>query len=190
VPARARSLSCPLVPARARSCPLVPVRTFCTVQGGPAGPRAPPTRRARRRSRYGGANAGRLARKHKPGRLRYSKFHLCRQAVPAPAAGIVRGQAESVKAVCDRRPTAPVELPGECTREDGLDRTCPDQELAAIGNRDTSGQGPCRSILQQHLSHTGLTCENAASLEKSRNGAQRPLTCRFGARSSTSAVAG
>jgi hypothetical protein len=32
-------------------------------QGGPAGPLVPPTRRARLRSRYGGANAGRLARK-------------------------------------------------------------------------------------------------------------------------------
>ncbi len=33
-------------------------------------------------------------------------------------------------------------LRDERTREDGLDRTCPDQELAAIGGRDTSGQGP------------------------------------------------
>ena len=77
----------------------------------------------------------------KPGRLTYSKFHLCRRGVPAPAAGIVRGRSEPVKAVCDRRTTAPVELPGERTREDGLDRTCPDQEMAAIGSRDTSGQG-------------------------------------------------
>ena len=37
--------------------------------------------------------------------------------------------------------TTPVELPGERTRKDGLDRTFPDQELAAIGSRDTSGQG-------------------------------------------------
>ena len=50
-----------------------PVRTFCTVSRRPAGPLAPPTRRARRssrwRSRYGGANAGRLARRTQtPGR--------------------------------------------------------------------------------------------------------------------------
>ena len=32
--------------------------------------------------------------------------------VPAPAAGIVRGRSEPVKAVCDRRTTAAVELPG------------------------------------------------------------------------------
>ena len=35
-----------------------------------------------------------------------------------------------------------MELPGERTRKDDLDRTCPDLELAAIGSRDTSGQGP------------------------------------------------
>jgi hypothetical protein len=28
------------------------------------------------------------------------------------------------------------------SRGDDLDRTCPDQEMAAIGSRDTSGQGP------------------------------------------------
>jgi len=72
----------------------------------------------------------------------YSKLHRCRRGVPAPAAGIVRGRSEPVKAVCDRRATAAVELPGERTREDDLDRTCPDQEMAAIGSRDTSGQGP------------------------------------------------
>ena len=123
------------------------MRTFCTVSRRPAGPLAPPTRRARLRSRWrsrsGGANAGRLARKDETsGRSTYSKFHLCRRGVPAPAAGIVRGRSEPVKAVCDRRTTASVELPGERTREDGLDRTCPDLELAAIGSRDTSGQGP------------------------------------------------
>ena len=46
---------------------LLAVRTFCTVSRRPAGPHAPPTRRARLRSRwrsrYGGANPGRLARK-------------------------------------------------------------------------------------------------------------------------------
>jgi hypothetical protein len=75
------------------------------------------------------------------GRSICSKFRLCSGVVPAPAASIVRGRSEPVKAVCDRRATASVELPGERTREDSLDRTCPDQELAAIGRRDTSGQG-------------------------------------------------
>jgi hypothetical protein len=68
----------------------------------------------------GGANAGRLARKRE--------------------SWIVRGRAEPVKAVCDRRTTAPVDLPGERTREDDLDRTCPDQEMAAIESKDTNGQ--------------------------------------------------
>jgi hypothetical protein len=58
---------------------------------------------------------------------------------PAPAAGLSRGRSEPVKAVCDRRTTAPGELPGGRTREDSLDRTCPDQEMAAIGSRDTCG---------------------------------------------------
>ena len=43
------------------------VRTSCTISRRPAGPLAPPPRRARLRSRwrcrYGGANAGRLARR-------------------------------------------------------------------------------------------------------------------------------
>ena len=50
-----------------RRCPIASVQNFCTVSRRPAGPLAPPTRRARLRSRwrsrYGGANAGRLARK-------------------------------------------------------------------------------------------------------------------------------
>ena len=45
------------------------MRTFCTFSRRPAGPLAPPPRRARLRSRwrsrYGGASAGRLARKPK-----------------------------------------------------------------------------------------------------------------------------
>jgi hypothetical protein len=45
------------------------------------------------------------------------------------------------KPVCDRRAAVAVELPGERTREDDLDRACPDQEMAAIGSRDTSGLG-------------------------------------------------
>jgi hypothetical protein len=58
---------------------------------------------------------------------------------PCSRCGIVQGRSGPVKAVCDRRATAPVELPGKRTREDGLDRTCPDQEMAAIRSRDTSG---------------------------------------------------
>jgi len=60
---------------------------------------------------------------------------------PCSRCGIVRGRSEPVKAVCGRRATAPVELLSERTREDGLDRTCPNQELAAIGSRDTRGHG-------------------------------------------------
>jgi len=78
------------------------------------------------------------------GRSTYSKFIRAGGVVPAPAAGIVRGRSEPVKALCDRRTTAPAELPGERTREDGLDRTCPDLEMAAIGSRDTSGQDRAR----------------------------------------------
>ena len=51
------------------------------------------------------------------------------------------GRTGSVKAVCDRRATASDELPGERTREDGLDRTCPTvPEFAAIGIMGTSGR--------------------------------------------------
>jgi hypothetical protein len=75
------------------------------------------------------------------GPLDVRQVSSARWGVPAPAAGIVRGRAEPVKAFCARRATAPVELPGERTREYGLDRTCPDLELAAIESRDTSGPG-------------------------------------------------
>ena len=73
------------------------------------------------------------------GRLTYGKSYRCGRDVPAPAAGIVQDRPEPVKPVCDRRTTAPVELPGK--REDDLDRTCPAREMAATGNKDTSGQG-------------------------------------------------
>ena len=125
----------PLLPRLSSCCPacLAPlaVRTFCTVSRRPAGPHAPPPRRARLRSRcrsrYGGANAGRLARKresHGPPsttNVQQSPGSTAGSGVPAPAAEIVRGRAEPVKAVCDRRTTASVDLPGERTREDGLD---------------------------------------------------------------------
>jgi hypothetical protein len=45
------------------------------------------------------------------------------------------GRAEPVKAVSNRRATASVNLPGERTRKDDLDRTCPKvPEFAAIGS--------------------------------------------------------
>jgi hypothetical protein len=47
----------------------------------------------------------------------------------------------TVKAVCDRGATAPVELSAECIREDDLYRTCPAKVMAAIENRDRSGRG-------------------------------------------------
>jgi hypothetical protein len=50
-------------------------------------------------------------------------------------------QARIVKVGC---PSRPAELPGERTRKGDLDRTCPAKEMAAIGSRDTSGQGPWR----------------------------------------------
>ena len=116
-----------------------PGRGHAAVSRRPHGPLAPPTRRARLRSRYGGTNAGRLARKARnAARLTYSKFQSG-QASLLPAAGIVQGRSEPVKTVCDRRTTAPVKSPGERTCEDGLDRTCPDQAFAAIGSRDSSG---------------------------------------------------
>ena len=72
---------------------LVPVKTFCTPSRRPVGPLAPPTRRARLRSRYGGASAGRLARKHKT-RAALDAQQLpgfsCGRGCPTPAVGIVR----------------------------------------------------------------------------------------------------
>jgi hypothetical protein len=98
---------------------------YVFVKGDPAGPLAPPTRcarlRSRWRSRYGGAHAGRLARKD--GCLWATAVTRVRRRVLAPAAGLSR--AEPVKAVCGRRAIAPMKLPGERTREDDLDRTCP-----------------------------------------------------------------
>jgi hypothetical protein len=104
------------------------VQTFCTASRRPAGPLAPPTRRARLRSRwrsrYGGANAGRLARKAEdfgPPLTDSSYRELSRRGCPCSRCGIVQGRSEPVKAVCDRRPTAAVQLPGGGTREDDLD---------------------------------------------------------------------
>jgi hypothetical protein len=124
------------------------VRTFCTVQGGPAGPLAPPTRRARLRSRWRSRTAAptpvgwRESRKPGPP-LTYSNHQAISprgvSMLPLPDCP---GRAEPVKAVRDRRATASDELPGERTREDGLDdRTCPAvPESAVIGGMGTSGQ--------------------------------------------------
>ncbi len=66
------------------------VRTFCTVSRRPAGPHAPPTRRVRLRSRwrsrYGDANAGRLARKGEDFRaaLTYSSYRGTAEGVMLP----------------------------------------------------------------------------------------------------------
>jgi hypothetical protein len=115
--------------ARSPGRPVGRVRTFCTVSRRPAGPLAPPPRharlRSRWRSRYGGATPVGWRESMKAGPLDLQRVSSVPVGVPPPAAGIVRDRSEPVKAVCDRRPTAPVELPGQCTREDGLDRTCP-----------------------------------------------------------------
>jgi hypothetical protein len=42
---------------------------------------------------------------------------------------------EQVNTICERRPTALAKLRGSCTRDDGLDRTCPSQ----VGRRRLRG---------------------------------------------------
>jgi hypothetical protein len=115
-------------------------------QGGPPGR----SRRRRGAHAYAPAdapaaaapNAGRLARKHETlgPPFGYNSYRDSAAGCPCPRCGIVQGRAEPVKAVCGRRTTAPVNLPGERTREDDLDRTCPAKEVAAIGSMGTSGQ--------------------------------------------------
>jgi len=133
-----RSRTCPVCPCLACPCPLCENFLY-GFQGGPPAARAADSARSPslplalplRRRRSAGAKS------MKPGRLIYSKFPLCRRGVPAPAAGIVRGRSEPVKAVCGCRTTAPVELPGERAREDGLDRTCRTRrwQLSGAGTR-------------------------------------------------------
>jgi hypothetical protein len=90
----------------------------------PAGP-APVGWRGRR-------NAGRSTR---------SKFHLCMRVVPAPAARLSgAGQNPSRPSVAAGQPRLSSCLVNVHAKT-ALSRTCPDQELAAIGSRDTSGQG-------------------------------------------------
>jgi hypothetical protein len=134
------------------------VRTLCTVSRRPAGPLAPPPQRARLRSRwrsrYGGANAGRRTRKARGFRAAVDLRLLSkpsRGGCPCSRCGIVQGRAEPVKAVCDRRTTAPVKLPSARTREDDLDRTCPAKEMAAIGSMDASGQADCHLSISRHI---------------------------------------
>jgi hypothetical protein len=78
----------------------------------PSLPLALPLRRRRRRS------AG--AKCVNAGRLTFSKF-IPHGASLLPLPGLSRARSEPVKAVCGRRATASVELPGGRTREDGLD---------------------------------------------------------------------
>jgi hypothetical protein len=139
------SLSSPS-PGGVPGCPRDRVRTFCTVSRRPSGPLAPPPRharlRSRWRSRYGGANAGRLARRAGDFRAAVDRREFQRLSCGCPCSrcGILQGRTEPVKAVCERRTTAPVEPRGQRTREDGLDRTSPAKETAAIGSMDGSGQ--------------------------------------------------
>ncbi len=69
-------------------------------------------------------NAGRLARKAGDFRAAVDRQQLPGaqpRGCPCSRCGIVQGRSEPVKAVCDRRATASVELPGGGTREDDLD---------------------------------------------------------------------
>jgi hypothetical protein len=92
-----------------------PVRTFCTVSRRPTGPLAPPTRRARLRShwrsRYGGANAGWLARKAETfgPPMTYSSYPGVRpRGVHAPAAELSKtGQNPSRPSVTAGQPHPP-----------------------------------------------------------------------------------
>ena len=77
-----------------------------------------PLRRRQRRSAGAMSEAGRAA-------SGTASFGDAGGGVPAPAAGIVRGRSEPVKAICGRRATAPVKVPGKRTREDGLDWPAP-----------------------------------------------------------------
>jgi hypothetical protein len=78
-------------------------------------PLALPLRRRQRRS--AGANVKRLSGPP----LTDSSYRSSAAGCPCSRCGIVQGRSEPVKAVCDRRPTAAVELPGGGTREDDLD---------------------------------------------------------------------
>jgi hypothetical protein len=65
-----------------------------------------------------------------------ASFTVHAGVVPAPAARLSGAGQNPVKAVCDRRATASVELPGERTREDGLE-----QDLSGPGDGSYREQG-------------------------------------------------
>jgi hypothetical protein len=92
------------------------------VAEGPAGPAALPGLRSGSRAR----------RTRSPSRVTASM----RSRSPGLSGA---GQNLSRPSVTAGQPQPP-SCPGECTREDGLDRTCSDQEAATIGSRDISGQ--------------------------------------------------
>ena len=158
--ARTRSLS-----ARHCCCRSSSVRISVRFQGGPPG-------RSRRRlgvlayapakapAPAGPAPVGWRERRNS-GRSTRSKFHSSARVRPCSRCRIVRGRPEPVKAVCDRRATAPVKLPGERTREDSLDRTCPDLELAAIGSRDRCGQSVDAKRQPRTMRHCTKRCQRS-----------------------------
>ena len=121
------------------------VRTFCTVSRRPAGPLAPPPRRpglrCRCRSRSGPDQRPVGWREDETrGRLTLSQFTSAREVAPAPAAGLSgAGQNPSRPSVTAGQPH-PLSCLVNVHAKTALSRTCPDQEMAAIGSRDPSGQ--------------------------------------------------
>ena len=70
-----------------------------------------------------------------------ASFACARGVVPAPAAGLSgAGQNPSRPSVTAGQPH-PSSCLANVHAKTALSRTCPDQEMAAIGSRDTSGQG-------------------------------------------------
>jgi hypothetical protein len=97
------------------------VRTFCTVSRRPAGPLAPPPRRARLRSRYGGAHAGRLARKAKPCRPQSTeKFHgrsgFDKGTLAMAQIGLTRAGQKAARSRSQRTGHRPLSNPPLCLR--------------------------------------------------------------------------
>jgi hypothetical protein len=67
---------------------------------------------------------------------------------PCSRCPIVRGRQNPSRPSVTAGQPRPVNLPGDRTREDGLDRTCPTvPELAAIGGMDASGQDERDTLL-------------------------------------------
>ena len=82
--------------------------------------------------------------------MTYSSYPEMRPRCPCSRCGIVQGRSEPVKAVCDRRATAPAKLRSERTREDDLDRTCPAKVMAAIGSMGRKRQDRRRLSVSNH----------------------------------------